>query len=114
MAGEIDGKYQSLGSNAAKLGQPAGPEQQCADGTGRFRDYESGTIIFHPDFGVFVIWGSIYPKWKSLGREKKCSRISDRGRDSGLLLAVLEPNVRIGHDLCSWQRRHARNPWRCF
>ena len=66
---KIDEKYESLGGEAGILGAPTGVEAACADGQGRFRDYEHGSIYSHPLSGTHEIHGLIHAKWNALGRE---------------------------------------------
>ena len=67
--GEIDKKYQSLGGCSSVLGAPTTEERPCADGTGRYNDFERGVIYWHPSLGAHEIHGAIHAKWASLGWE---------------------------------------------
>lgn len=54
----IDDKHQLLRSTVLDLGEPVGPEIDLADG-GSMREYEFGTICFHPEVGAFEVHGLI-------------------------------------------------------
>lgn len=54
----IDDKHELLRTTVLDLGAPVGPETQLGDG-GAMREYEFGTICFHPDVGAFEVHGLI-------------------------------------------------------
>ncbi len=55
----IDDKYSWLLANVVDLGAPLGAESACADGMGRVRRYEYGTIYSFPPVGAFEVHGAI-------------------------------------------------------
>ncbi|HEU0143537.1 MAG TPA: hypothetical protein VFQ47_02015 [Nitrososphaera sp.] len=68
----IDDKYFALGGPGGFLGQPvdAGArsgEMPTADGRGRFRDFEGGSIYWKPETGAHEVHGDIRIKWAQLG-----------------------------------------------
>lgn len=68
----IDDKYAALGGPGGFLGQPidagAGSEEMdTADGRGRCRDFEGGSIYWSPQTGPCEIHGDIRVKWARLG-----------------------------------------------
>jgi uncharacterized protein with LGFP repeats len=71
----IDDKYASLGGPGGFLGRPfdagaGSQEMETADGSGRFRDFENGSIIWSPQTGAFEVHGDIRIKWAQLGGER--------------------------------------------
>jgi LGFP repeat len=54
----IDDKHALLRASVVDLGEPIGPETDLGDG-GSMREYEFGTICFHPDVGAFEVHGLI-------------------------------------------------------
>jgi hypothetical protein len=44
-------------------------EATCADGTGRYRHYEHGSIYWTPTTGAHAVRGAIWHKWRALGYE---------------------------------------------
>jgi uncharacterized protein with LGFP repeats len=54
----------------AMMGNPLDIERTSADGIGRYRNYQYGTIIWHPSAGVHGLVGGIRGLWISLGSER--------------------------------------------
>lgn len=69
----IDDKYAQLGGVGGVLGPPVGGEFATADGIGRGRHYQIGSIYWAPSIGAHEVHGSIRDKW------------SEHGLESGLL-----------------------------
>lgn len=70
----IDDKYAALGGPGGFLGHPvdegAGShEMDTADGRGRVRDFQGGSIYWSPATGAFEVHGDIRVKWAQLGGE---------------------------------------------
>lgn len=68
----IDDKYAALGGPGGFLGRPVdagagNAEMSTADGRGRFRDFEGGSIYWSPQTGVQEVHGEIRVKWAQLG-----------------------------------------------
>jgi len=68
----IDDKYISLGGPGGFLGRPvdegAGDqEMDTADGRGRVKDFEGGSIYWSAPTGAFEVHGGIRIKWAGLG-----------------------------------------------
>jgi len=68
----IDDKYLAMGGPQSFLGQAvdsgAGTgEMPTADGRGRCRDFERGSIYWRPETGAHEIHGEIRIKWAQLG-----------------------------------------------
>ena len=57
------------GGETGRFGQPLGPAQNAADGTGVFQEFEGGTITGRADLGWFALVGDIRQRWLDLGRE---------------------------------------------
>lgn len=70
MATTIEVKYAELGGAKSFLGNPIGNEKDTADGNGRYRDYEGGSIYWSKDTGAQEIHGSIRKKFLELGWDK--------------------------------------------
>jgi hypothetical protein len=66
---EIDTKYEQLGGASGFLGPPTHEERGCADGVGRCRTYQNGSIYWHPSTGAHETHGSIRAKWAALNWE---------------------------------------------
>ncbi len=71
----IDDKYAALGGPGGFLGHPidagAGTaEMNTADGRGRVRDFEHGSIYWSPQTGAWEVHGEIRVKWAHLGGER--------------------------------------------
>ena len=64
----IDVKYLALGGAASFLGQSLDAEKQGAKG-GKFREYQGGSIYWHPATGAHEVHGDILAKYKQLGAE---------------------------------------------
>jgi hypothetical protein len=65
----IDDKYAALGGLTGVLGAPISEELTCADGIGRYRHYEGGSIYWRPTTGAFEVHGAIRDKWLALGAD---------------------------------------------
>lgn len=63
----IDAHYRALGGAGSFLGQPTGPEQVAADGAGRSRSYQGGTIWWSTAGGAAELHGLIGRTWTALG-----------------------------------------------
>jgi LGFP repeat len=58
----------SLDENLKKfVGSPLTDEMATADGIGRVRHFERGSIYWHPETGAHEVHGDIRAKWDSLG-----------------------------------------------
>jgi uncharacterized protein with LGFP repeats len=71
----IDDKYNALGGPGGFLGQPidagaGSAEMDTADGRGRVRDFEGGSIYWTPETGAHEVHGDIRIKWAQLGGER--------------------------------------------
>lgn len=71
----IDDKYNSLGGPAGFLGYPidegAGDqEMDTADGRGRCRDFQGGSIYWLSQTGAYEVHGDIRVKWAQLRGER--------------------------------------------
>jgi uncharacterized protein with LGFP repeats len=71
----IDDKYAALGGPGGFLGQPVdegagSAEMDTADGRGRVRDFQGGSIYWSPTTGAFEVHGLIRVKWAQLGGER--------------------------------------------
>ena len=66
----IDAKYAALGGATGFLGSPVSAgEIKAPDGIGRFRNYEHGTIWWHPDIGAFEVHGLILQRYRALSAQ---------------------------------------------
>src|SRR5262249_51355299 len=65
----IQEKWMSLGGSTGFLGSPVTDEMATADGIGRFRHFQGGSIYWHPETGAHEVHGDIRKKWASLGWE---------------------------------------------
>ena len=71
----IDDKYAALGGPGGFLGHPVdegagSAEMPTADGRGRVRDFQGGSIYWSPTTGAFEVHGLIRVKWAQLGGER--------------------------------------------
>jgi uncharacterized protein with LGFP repeats len=67
----IDQKYNAMkGRDDAGLGTPIGEEQAAADGRGRYRLYQNGTIYYTPQTGAHAVQGPIGDRWLGMGAER--------------------------------------------
>jgi hypothetical protein len=66
----IDEKYDSLLYSGLNLGAPLTDETLLADGAGTSRDYENGSIYYHPDLGAYEVQGAILGRYRELGAEQ--------------------------------------------
>ncbi|KAF9773306.1 hypothetical protein IL306_008921 [Fusarium sp. DS 682] len=72
--GEIYRKWISVGGPNSNLGYPKTDETSTQDGKGRFNDFaingsDTGSIYWTASNGAFLIYGVIWLKWRSIGRE---------------------------------------------
>lgn len=51
----IDVRYRELGGPAGVLGEPTSAESMLADGSGTYRTYTGGTIVWTPTLGIQVV-----------------------------------------------------------
>jgi uncharacterized protein with LGFP repeats len=68
--GAIDDKYVQLGGASGPLGPPVGAEFVTADGIGRGRHYQLGSIYWFPGIGAHEVHGAIREKWSEYGLEQ--------------------------------------------
>ena len=66
----INDRYLAVGGTDSFLGQSLSEEGTCSDGFGGFRQYEWGSIYWHPYTGAHEIHGDIYSFWANNGCEK--------------------------------------------
>jgi hypothetical protein len=66
----IDEKYDSLLYSGLNLGAPLTEETLLTDGAGTSRDYENGSIYYHPDLGAYEVQGAILGRYRDLGAEQ--------------------------------------------
>jgi uncharacterized protein with LGFP repeats len=66
----ISAKFAALGGYDGFLGGPVSDEVPAADGVGRFRDFQGGSIYWSPATGAHEVHGVILAKYKSLGAER--------------------------------------------
>jgi hypothetical protein len=67
--GAISLKWAELRREAGPLGYPVSDEAAAADGVGRFSDFQSGVVYWHPNVGAHAVYGAIGQRWIELGRE---------------------------------------------
>ena len=67
--GAIRDKWASMGWENSVLGFPVMDELTCADGIGRFNDFEWGSIYWTPTRGAWEVHGFIRARWTDLNRE---------------------------------------------
>ncbi len=70
MSTPIDQKHAELVRAGFDFGSPQGGEGICADGAGRYRHFEHGSIFWTPDHGAHLVYGLIRAKWSALGYER--------------------------------------------
>lgn len=75
--GAILDKWAAFRWGAGPLRFPTSDEIPTFDGVGRFRNFEGGTISWHPQTGANVVWGLIGERWKAIGREQFGYPITD-------------------------------------
>lgn len=68
--GAIRDRWAAVGWETGALGFPASDEQVCADGIGRWNDFEHGSIYWTPTTGAHVVHGPIGARWTGIGRER--------------------------------------------
>lgn len=66
---EIDDKYNQLGGTNSFLGYPEHEERPCPDGVGRYRQFNHGSIHWHPATGAHETRGAIRDKSAVMGFE---------------------------------------------
>jgi hypothetical protein len=66
----IDDKFNWLLANQLNLGLPLAPERSSVDGIGRLRNYQFGTIYWHPEVGAFEVHGAILARYQEIGEEQ--------------------------------------------
>ncbi|KAH7141661.1 hypothetical protein EDB81DRAFT_884736 [Dactylonectria macrodidyma] len=72
--GQIYQKWISVGGPKSNLGYPKTDEASTQDGQGRFNDFaingaDTGSVYWTLRNGAFLIYGSIWLKWRSFGGE---------------------------------------------
>ena len=67
--GEIRRRWAELGWESG-LGYPTSDETECADGLGRFSEFERGSIYWAPHSGAWEVYGAIGARWTQTGRER--------------------------------------------
>ncbi len=75
----IDDKYFALGGPGGFLGQPidagaGSAEMDTADGRGRVRDFEGGSIYWTPTTGAHEVHGDIRARWADMSWERSYLR----------------------------------------
>jgi hypothetical protein len=77
--GAIEEKWLSLGGQEGSLRLPVSNEVPTFDGRGRYQNFQTGIVSWHPDSGVgaHVVWGLIGERWLHIGREKFGYPITD-------------------------------------
>lgn len=65
--GPIMATYRQWGGPTGALGAPTDEEHSTADGRGRVRDFERGTIFWAPDTGAHVVRGAIRDEYMRRG-----------------------------------------------
>ena len=68
MYGAIHVKWEQLGEVSSVLGYPIAGEVATADGTGRSRRFQYGTVYWHPSTGAYEVHGAIRDRYDGLGR----------------------------------------------
>lgn len=63
---EINDKYDELRGDHSFLGHPDDEERFCPDGVGRYRQFEHGSIHWHPSTGAYETHGAIRNKWAQM------------------------------------------------
>jgi hypothetical protein len=66
----IDDKYAALGGARSFLGAPTINETPMADGIGRYRHFQGGSICWSLQTGAHEVHGAIREKWASLSWER--------------------------------------------
>ena len=57
--GNIGIKWRELGAAAGPLGDNVSPDEIDAPDRGRYRLFQHGIIVFHPELGTHALWGPI-------------------------------------------------------
>lgn len=68
-ATDIDDKYAALNSASGFLGSATSQEMTAADGVGKYRHYQNGSIYYHPTTGAHEVHGLILQRWNNLSAE---------------------------------------------
>ena len=68
--GAIENKYRDMTRVGLNLGAPVSGEQTAADGQGRFREYQNGTVYWSPRTGVHEVHGGIRNEYMKQGAER--------------------------------------------
>lgn len=68
VTGNIRNKWAELGWEKSALGYPVSDEAAAAN-SGRFSDFQQGSVYWHPTHGAHAVTGWIHTKWTELGRE---------------------------------------------
>ncbi len=63
---DIDAKYLQMGGAGSTLGAPTSAEAATADGVGRYRHYQHGSIFWHPASGSRAVHGRIHERSKAI------------------------------------------------
>ena len=68
--GTIREKWAAMGWERSLLGYPLTDESTAPDGTGRYNQFQNGSIYWTPDTGAHEIHGAIREKWAAMGWER--------------------------------------------
>jgi uncharacterized protein with LGFP repeats len=68
--GAIHQKWSELGWETSFLGYPTTDETPDSYGTGRFNDFQGGSVYWSAQSGAHEVHGAIRDEWKSLGAER--------------------------------------------
>src|SRR5260370_6014401 len=68
--GTIREKWAAMGWERSLLGYPLTDESTAPDGTGRYNQFQNGSIYWTPDTGAHEIHGGIREKWAAMGWER--------------------------------------------
>jgi hypothetical protein len=74
---QIGEKWATVGKEGGPLGGPIGHEVPTFDGVGRWQQFKSGMISWHPETGAHIVWGKIGERWIEIGRERFGYPITD-------------------------------------
>jgi hypothetical protein len=67
---QIDEKYRLFSGAQGMLGYATNQEQVTADGRGRYRLYQHGSIYYTPQTGAHLVYGGIREQWTGMGSER--------------------------------------------
>lgn len=109
----IDDKHAALGGDKGVLGAATAPEGDCADHSGRYREFKNGVIYWHPSVGAFYVRSEIVTQWNAtrreqgalgypiadeqdlaISKEKEATHIRLARFQHGAIYWILEPNVK--------------------